>query len=76
MSDRHSVAIVASAPILGQAQIANPKIYIAPHNGFESTSQGRFTKKGVPAQVVQTEEAADYTREIDTSCQMAEFSFG
>ena len=43
-----------------QAQIPNPKIYIAPQNGFESYLAGAFTKKNVPAQMVQTEEAADY----------------
>jgi len=43
-----------------EAQISNPKIYIAPQNGFESYLAGAFTKKNVPAQMVQTEETADY----------------
>ncbi len=42
------------------AQISKPKIYIAPQNGFESYLAGAFTKKNVPAQMVQTEETADY----------------
>ena len=42
------------------AQIPNPKIFIAPQNGFESYLAGAFTKKNVPAQMVQTEEDADY----------------
>jgi len=53
-------ALAVFAPILNHAQTANPKIYIAPQNGFESYLAGAFTKKSVPAQVVQTEEAADY----------------
>jgi hypothetical protein len=47
-------------PILGHAQTANPKIYIAPQNGFESYLAGAFTKKNVPAQMVQSEAVADY----------------
>jgi hypothetical protein len=43
-----------------EAQTAYTKIYIAPDNGFESYLAGAFTKKSVPAQVVQTEEGADY----------------
>ena len=43
-----------------EAQISNPKIYIAPQNGFESYLAGAFTKKNVPAQMVQTEETADF----------------
>jgi hypothetical protein len=43
-----------------QAQIANPKIYIAPQNGFESYLAGAFSKKSVPAQIVQAPEDADY----------------
>ena len=50
---------LAFAPF-AHAQISNPKIYIAPQNGFESYLAGAFTKKNVPAQMVQTEEAADY----------------
>jgi len=42
------------------AQISNPKIYIAPQHGFDSYLAGAFTKKNVPAQMVQTEETADY----------------
>lgn len=42
------------------AQMSNPKIYIAPQGGFESYLAGAFTKKNVPAQMVQTEEGADY----------------
>lgn len=40
--------------------MSNPKIYIAPQGGFESYLAGAFTKKNVPAQMVQTEEGADY----------------
>ncbi len=50
---------LASAPF-GHAQISNPKIYIAPQNGFETYLAGAFTKKGVPAQIVVAPEAADY----------------
>jgi hypothetical protein len=53
------VALAAFAPITN-AQSSNPKIYIAPQNGFESYLAGAFTKKNVPAQIVQTPEAADY----------------
>lgn len=53
------VAMAVFAPITN-AQISNPKIYIAPQNGFESYLAGAFTKKDVPAQIVQTPEAADY----------------
>ncbi|HUI76049.1 MAG TPA: hypothetical protein VLX32_13955 [Candidatus Acidoferrum sp.] len=53
------ILAVAFAP-LAHAQNPNPKIYIAPQNGFESYLAGAFTKKNVPAQMVQTEEAADY----------------
>jgi hypothetical protein len=42
------------------AQTSNPKIYIAPQNGFESYLAGAFTKKNVPAQMVQSPEEADY----------------
>jgi hypothetical protein len=42
------------------AQISNPKIYIAPQNGFETYLAGAFTKKSVPAQIVMSPEAADY----------------
>jgi hypothetical protein len=45
---------------LAHAQTPNPKIYITPQNGFESYLAGAFTKKNVPARMVQTEEAADY----------------
>src|SRR5882762_7321773 len=44
----------------GHAQISNPKIYIAPQNGFETYLAGAFTKKSVPAQIVMEQEAADY----------------
>jgi len=53
------ILALAFAPF-AHAQISNPKIYIAPQNGFESYLAGAFTKKNVPAQMVQTEEAADY----------------
>src|SRR5437762_3335113 len=53
------IIALAFAPFT-HAQISNPKIYIAPQNGFESYLAGAFTKKSVPAQMVQTEEAADY----------------
>jgi hypothetical protein len=50
---------LAFAPV-GHAQISNPKIYIAPQNGFETYLAGAFTKKSVPAQIVVEAEAADY----------------
>jgi hypothetical protein len=52
-------ALAVFSPIT-HSQIQNPKIYIAPQNGFESYLAGAFTKKNVPAQMVQTPEAADY----------------
>jgi hypothetical protein len=54
------IALVLFAPILTQAQTPNPKIYITPQNGFESYLAGAFTKKSVPAQIVQGPETADY----------------
>jgi hypothetical protein len=48
------------APIVSYAQATYPKIYIAPQNGYESYLAGAFTKKNVPAQMVQTEDTADY----------------
>jgi hypothetical protein len=53
------VALMIFAPI-SYSQTLNPKVYIAPQNGFESFLAGAFTKKNVPAQMVQTAEAADY----------------
>ena len=53
------LALAVFAPIT-YSQVHNPKIYIAPQNGFESYLAGAFTKKNVPAQMVQTPEAADY----------------
>jgi len=53
------IAALAFAPF-GHAQISNPKIYIAPQNGFETYLAGAFTKKSVPAQIVIAPEAADY----------------
>ena len=53
-------AFALLVPMLSQAQTAYTKIYIAPDNGYESYLAGAFTKKSVPAQIVQTEEAADY----------------
>ena len=53
------VALMIFAPI-SYSQTSNPKVYIAPQNGFESFLAGAFTKKNVPAQMVQTAEAADY----------------
>jgi len=53
------VALMIFAPI-SYSQTPNPKVYIAPQNGFESFLAGAFTKKNVPAQMVQTAEAADY----------------
>jgi hypothetical protein len=50
---------LAVAPF-AHGQTPNPKIYIAPQGGFESFLAGAFTKKNVPAQMVQTEEGADY----------------
>ena len=53
-------ALAFLVPAVSHAQMSYPKIYIAPDNGFESYLAGAFTKKSVPAQMVQTEEAADY----------------
>ena len=53
------LALAVLAPIT-YSQVQNPKIYIAPQNGFESYLAGAFTKKDVHAQMVQTPEAADY----------------
>ena len=53
-------ALVVLVPIVSHAQTAHPRIYIAPQNGYESYLAGAFTKKSVPAQIVQSEEAADY----------------
>ena len=53
-------AVAFLVPTVSHAQMSYPKIYIAPDNGFESYLAGAFTKKSVPAQMVQTEEAADY----------------
>jgi len=53
------VALIILAPI-SYSQTPNPKVYIAPQNGFESFLAGAFTKKNVPAQMVQTADAADY----------------
>jgi hypothetical protein len=53
-------ALAFLVPTLGQAQMSYPKIYIAPQNGYESYLAGAFTKKNVPAQIVQTGEASDY----------------
>ncbi len=50
---------LAFAPV-GHAQVSNPKIYIAPQNGFETYLAGAFTKKNVPAQIVTAPETADY----------------
>jgi|HubBroStandDraft_6_1064221.scaffolds.fasta_scaffold203684_3 hypothetical protein len=53
------IALSFCAPI-ARSQASLPKIYIAPQNGFESFLAGAFTKKGVPAVIVQTPDAADY----------------
>jgi len=53
------VALTMFAPV-AYSQTTNPRVYIAPQNGFESYLAGAFTKKNVPAQMVQTAEAADY----------------
>ena len=53
------ILALAFAPF-AHAQTSNPKIYIAPQGGFESYLAGAFTKKDVPAQLLQTEEGADY----------------
>jgi hypothetical protein len=53
-------ALAFLVPTLGHAQMSYPKIYIAPQNGYESYLAGAFTKKNVPAQIVQTGEASDY----------------
>src|ERR1700737_1847507 len=53
------ILALAFAPF-SHAQTSNPKIYIAPQGGFESYLAGAFTKKNVPAQLLQTEEGADY----------------
>lgn len=47
-------------PSLGHAQVSNPKINIAPMNGFETYLSAAFTKKNVPAQALQTADGADY----------------
>jgi|SRR5579859_455257 len=52
--------LALASPPLTHSQIPSPKIYIAPQDGFESYLAGAFTKKNVPAQIVQTEGAADY----------------
>lgn len=58
------ILLMAAVTVLFSAlacpQIPNPKIYIAPANGFESYLAGAFTKKTVPAQIVQSADAADY----------------
>src|SRR5260221_12803375 len=53
------ILALAFAPF-AHAQVSNPKIYIAPQNGFETYLAGAFTKKSVPAQIVTAPEAADY----------------
>jgi hypothetical protein len=53
-------AFAVLVPMQSKAQSAYTKIYIAPDNGFESYLAGAFTKKSVPAQIMQTEEGADY----------------
>jgi len=53
------IVALAFAPC-SYPQIANPKIYIAPQNGFETYLAGAFTKKSVPAQVTMAPEEADY----------------
>src|SRR5260370_33838856 len=53
-------ALAFLVPTLGHAQMSYPKIFIAPQNGYESYLAGAFTKKNVPAQIVQTGEASDY----------------
>ena len=53
-------AFLVFVPVLAHSQTANPKIYIAPQNGFESYLAGAFTKKNVPAQMVQAPESADF----------------
>lgn len=54
------VGIAFLMPSLSHAQMSSPKIYIAPDNGYESYLAGAFTKKNVPAQIVQSAEASDY----------------
>ena len=53
-------ALAFLVPTVSYAQTSYPKIYIAPDNGYESYLAGAFTKKNVPAQIVQTQEASDY----------------
>jgi hypothetical protein len=53
------IATLAFTPFT-HAQVSNPKIYIAPQNGFETYLAGAFTKKSVPAQIVTAPEVADY----------------
>jgi hypothetical protein len=53
------IAVALFAPIT-YSQTSSPRIYIAPQNGFESYLAGAFTKKNVPAQMVQAPEGADY----------------
>jgi hypothetical protein len=52
--------VTVFCPGLTHSQTANPRIYIAPANGFESFLAGAFTKKNVPAQIVQNADTADY----------------
>jgi hypothetical protein len=55
-----AVALALLCPTLNFPQVSNPRIYIAPQNGFETYLAGAFTKKSVPAQIVQTDDTADY----------------
>lgn len=47
-------------PVFGAAQVAGAKIYISPANGFETYLAAAITKKHVPVQMVQEQNAADY----------------
>ena len=55
------IALVgAFVPRASYAQTENPRIYIAPSDGFESYLAAAFTKKHVPAQIVQDKEDVKY----------------
>ena len=55
------LAIVgAFVPRLSYAQTETPRIYIAPSDGFESYLAAAFTKKHVPAQIVQDKDNVKY----------------
>jgi hypothetical protein len=52
--------VSAFVPRVSYAQTENPRIYIAPSDGFESYLAAAFTKKHVPAQIVQDKDDVKY----------------